>query len=67
MNKDNIIKLLRHELYICDKLYAEYRDAYFKAISERDEVGARCYSDLRIQITGEKLGIKNAIKYIEEN
>lgn len=67
MNKENIIKLLRHELSICDKLYAEYRDAWLKAIDERDEVGARCYEDMRIQIAGEKLGIKIAIKYIEEN
>lgn len=67
MNKDNIIKLLHHELAICDKLYAEYRDAWFKAINNRDEVGERCYADLRTQIAGEKLGIRNAIKIIEEN
>lgn len=67
MNKENIIKLLQHEISICNKLDAEYKDAYFKAIGERDEVGARCYDDLRVQLSGEKMGLKTAIKYIEEN
>lgn len=67
MNKDNIIKLLHHELAICDKLYDEFRDEWIKAIDKHDEVGERCYADLRTQITGEKLGIRNAIKIIEES
>lgn len=66
MNKEKIIKLLQHEISICNKIDAEYREKYYKALGV-DEVGARCYNDLRTQLSGEKLGLGTAIKYIEEN
>lgn len=63
--KDNIIKLLQHEISICNKLDAEYRDEYFEKVGAGDEVGARVLDDMRIQLHGEKYGLETAIKYIE--
>lgn len=58
-------KLIRHEIAICDKLYAEYGDAWLDAVGKGDEVGARVYNDLRTLIHGEKRGLKIALDYIE--
>lgn len=61
----DIPKLIRHEIAICDKLDAEYKDAWLDAVGKGDEVGARVYNDLRTQLHGEKRGLKIALEYIE--
>lgn len=61
---EKIIKLIQHEIAICDKLDKEYRGEWLDAVGKGDEVGARVLDDLRIQIHGEKIGYKKALEFI---
>lgn len=63
--KEELLKALQHEISICNKLDAEYRDEYFEKVGAGEEVKARVLEDLRTQVHGEKYGLETAIKYIE--
>lgn len=63
-DKEKLLKLLQHEISICNKLDAEYKEQYYKALGV-DEIKARCLDDLRTQLNGKKHGLEIAINYIE--
>lgn len=65
IDKEKLLQLLQHEISICNKLDAEYRDEYFEQVEAGDKEKARCLDDLRTRTRGERYGLKIAIKYIE--
>lgn len=65
MKKEELLKALRHEIAICDKLNAQYKEERREEERKGNEVGASVFDDLQIQTMGEKYGLKTAIKYIE--
>lgn len=65
IDKEELLQLLRHEISICNKLDAEYRDEYFEKVGAGEEAKARCLDDLRTRTHGERYGLETAIKYIE--
>ncbi len=65
IDKEKLLQLLEHEVSICNKLDAEYRDEYFEKVEAGEKNKARCLDDLRTQTRGERYGLKIAIEYIE--
>ena len=65
IDKEKLLQLLQHEISICNKLDAEYRDEYFEKVEAGEKEKARCLDDLRTRTRGERYGLKIAIKYIE--
>lgn len=65
IDKEKLLQLLQHEISICNKLDAEYRDEYFEKVEAGEMAKARCLDDLRTRTRGERYGLKIAIKYIE--
>lgn len=65
IDKEKLLQLLQHEISICNKLDAEYRDEYFEKVEAGEKDKARCLDDLRTRTRGERYGLKIAIGYIE--
>ena len=65
IDKEKLLQLLQHEVSICNKLDAEYRDEYFEKVEAGEKEKARCLDDLRTRTRGERYGLKIAIEYIE--
>lgn len=65
-DKEKLLQLLEHEVSICNKLDAEYRDEYFEKVQAGEKDKARCIDDLRTRTRGERYGLKIAMKYIKD-
>lgn len=64
---ENIKKLLRHEMAICEKLMKEYRDNSILAVQAGDLDGAQVQDDLCVFMRGRKSGLETALMLLGED